>query len=132
MADSSRYTAFETLTRKHGLVCMPSSGIDAEAVILAVGEIIGLENVKAASRMNKHVVIFVSIVNMVAQVVEHGLFFLPTCWSRYVLSTRRQFGFPSVIFLHSLRTQNWLTNSTNLVLLFLQLLGFLYEGKISV
>ena len=30
-----------------------------------------------ASRMNKHVVVFVSTVNMVAQVVEHELFFPP-------------------------------------------------------
>ena len=69
MADSSSYTPFESLTRKHGFVCIPPSGIDVEAIILAVGEIIGLKNIKAASRMNKRVVIFVSTVTMVAQVV---------------------------------------------------------------
>uniref|UniRef100_UPI00358FD02D dual specificity protein phosphatase 22-like n=1 Tax=Myxine glutinosa TaxID=7769 RepID=UPI00358FD02D len=77
MADSSRYTSLEALTRKHGIVCSPPSGIDVEAIILAVREIIGLDNVKAASRMNKRVVIFVSTVPMVAQIVEHGLFFAP-------------------------------------------------------
>ena len=48
-----------------------------EKLIVGVGEIIGIENVKADSRLNKKNVFFVSEVPMVAQVVEHGLFFDP-------------------------------------------------------
>lgn len=48
-----------------------------EKLIVGVGEIIGIENVKAVSRMNKKIAFFVSQVPMVAQVVERGLFFDP-------------------------------------------------------
>ena len=48
-----------------------------EKLIVGVGEIIGIENVKAVSRMNKKIVFLVSQVPMVAQVVECGLFFDP-------------------------------------------------------
>ena len=95
MAVSSRYTVFESLTRKHWLVCLPGSGIDVETVILAVGELFGLENVKAVSHINKRAVISVSTVNMVPQVVEHWIFFssrrvCPGLSSRHVGSS----GFP--------------------------------------
>ena len=75
--ESSRYVSFEALTRKHGIVCIPPSEIDMEKLIVGVGEIIGIENVKAVSRMDKKIVFFVSQVPMVAQVVERGLFFDP-------------------------------------------------------
>ena len=51
--ESSRYASFEALNRKHGFVCIPRSEIDMEKLIVGVGEIIGIENVKAVSRMNK-------------------------------------------------------------------------------
>ena len=75
--ESSWYASFETLNRKHGFVCIPPSEIDMEKLIVGVGEIIGIENVKAVSCMNKKIVFFISQVSMVVQVVEHGLFFDP-------------------------------------------------------
>ena len=51
--ESSRYASFEALTRKHGFVCISPSEIDMDKLIVGVGEIIGIENVKAVSRMNK-------------------------------------------------------------------------------
>ena len=51
--ESSRYASFEALTRKHGFVCISASEIDMDKLIVGVGEIIGIENVKAVSRMNK-------------------------------------------------------------------------------
>ena len=56
--ESSRYASFEALNRKHGFVCIPPSEIDMEKLIVGVGEIIGIENVKAVSRMNKKIVFF--------------------------------------------------------------------------
>ena len=75
--ESSRYASFEALTRKHGFVCITASEIDMDKLIVVVGEIIGIENVEAVSRMNKKIVFFVSQVPMVVQVVERGLFFDP-------------------------------------------------------
>jgi len=72
--ESLRYASFEALTRKHGFVCIPPLEIDMEKLIVGVGEIIGIENIKAVSRMNKRLFFFVSQVPMVAQVVECGLF----------------------------------------------------------
>ena len=42
-------------------------------MLLAIGKIVGLHNIRAASRMNKEVVVFISEVHMVSSVVEQGL-----------------------------------------------------------
>ena len=56
--ESSRYASFEALTRKHGIVGVPPSEIDVEKLIVGVGEIMGIENVKAVSCMNKKMFFF--------------------------------------------------------------------------
>ena len=76
-----RYEAFDNLTRKHALVCVPPEGILTEDVVLAVRSIIGFEHVRAASRMNQKVVVFVSNENFVHDVSEglttdNGVFML--------------------------------------------------------
>ena len=58
MGESLRYASFEALTREHRIVCIPPSEIDMEKLIVGVGEIIGIENVKAVSRLNKKIVVF--------------------------------------------------------------------------
>ena len=44
------------------------------------GNIVGLHNIRAASRMNKKFVVFVLEEHMVATVVEHGLFIEPNTY----------------------------------------------------
>uniref|UniRef100_UPI00358EE8F5 receptor-type tyrosine-protein phosphatase gamma-like n=1 Tax=Myxine glutinosa TaxID=7769 RepID=UPI00358EE8F5 len=58
MLARSRYAAFEGLTRKHGVVCVPPNEVTVEDIVIAVGNIIGLEKIRAASRMNKRLVIY--------------------------------------------------------------------------
>ena len=49
-------------------------------MLSAIGNIVGLHNIRAASRMNKKFVVFVSEEHMVATVVEHGLFIEPNTY----------------------------------------------------
>jgi len=67
------HSMYESLTRKNGLVCDPPREVKIEDVLLAIGKIVGLHNIRAATRMNKKVVVFVSEVHMVTSVVEQGL-----------------------------------------------------------
>ena len=64
---------YESLSRENGLVCDPQREVKIEDVLLAIGKIVGLHNICAASRMNKKVVVFVSEVHMVTSIVEQGL-----------------------------------------------------------
>ena len=72
MSVRSRGTVFSSLSRKHGLTCVPPAHVAVEAIIIAIGGIISAENVLTASRMNRKVV-FVLQESMVASVVESGL-----------------------------------------------------------
>ena len=45
--------AFEALTRKHGVVCVPPNNISVEDIVISIGNIIGLKTIHAASLMNK-------------------------------------------------------------------------------
>ena len=54
-------------------MCDPPREVKIEDVLLALGKIVGLHNIRAASRMNKKVVVFFSEVHMVTSVVEQGL-----------------------------------------------------------
>ena len=69
----TRFEAFDNLTRKHALVCVPPEGIATEDIVLSVGKIIGNQNVRAASKMNKKIVVFVSDEKFVHDVVSSGL-----------------------------------------------------------
>ena len=66
MTSYSRYSTFEALTRKHGVVCV-------EDLVIATGNIVGTDKVRAASRMNKRVVIFASETKLVHEIVSTGL-----------------------------------------------------------
>ena len=72
-----RITNYEALTRKHGLVCTSPREVKIVNVLLAIGNIIGSHHIRAASHMDKKLVIFVSDVHMVNSVVERGLFVEP-------------------------------------------------------
>ncbi|KAI3377443.1 hypothetical protein L3Q82_008422 [Scortum barcoo] len=48
----------EKLTRRHAVKVLPQAGCSVEEVGSAVGEVVGFESVKSASRMNSAVVIF--------------------------------------------------------------------------
>ena len=52
-AHTNRYAAMENLTRKHGIVCTPPKSISMESAVLCIGNMTGMANVHAASRMNK-------------------------------------------------------------------------------
>uniref|UniRef100_A0A8C4Q241 CCHC-type domain-containing protein n=1 Tax=Eptatretus burgeri TaxID=7764 RepID=A0A8C4Q241_EPTBU len=72
-ACSQQSAAFEHLSRKHGIACSPPEGVTVEAIVMVIGNIIGFEKVRAASCMNKRVIIFVSDEAFVAPIVEQGL-----------------------------------------------------------
>ncbi len=73
MTSYSRYSAFEALTRKHGVVCVPPDDVSVEDLVIATGHVVGTDKVRAASRMNKCVVIFVSETELVHEIVSTGL-----------------------------------------------------------
>ena len=73
MTSYSRYSAFEALTRKHGVVCVPPDDVSVEDLVIATGNIVGTDKVRAASRMNKREVIFVSETELVHEIVSTGL-----------------------------------------------------------
>ncbi|KAI3376787.1 hypothetical protein L3Q82_000387 [Scortum barcoo] len=63
----------EKLTRRHAVKVLPQAGCSVEEVGSAVGEVVGFESVKSASRMNSGVVIFLDEVVKVERVVEAGI-----------------------------------------------------------
>ena len=75
-----RIEMFESLTRKHGVFCIPPSEVELNDVLSAIGNIIGSHNIHAASCMNKKFVVFVSEEHMGATIVEHGLFIEPNTY----------------------------------------------------
>ena len=64
--------AFENLTLKHAVVCVPPEGVLTEDVVLAVGDVIGCEHVRAASQMSQKVIVFVSDEDLVQNIVSTG------------------------------------------------------------
>ena len=54
-------------------MCVLPEGVPVEDIILAVGNIIGDENIRAASCMNQKVVVFVSDDELVHDVVSAGI-----------------------------------------------------------
>lgn len=61
------------LTRRHAIKLSPPDGCSVEECSLAVGEVVGYESIKSASRMNSAVVIFLDNVDKVNQLLESGL-----------------------------------------------------------
>ena len=72
-AHSQRYAVFEQLSRTHGIACFPPESVSVEAIVLAIGSIIGFGEVRAASRMNKRVIVSVSDEEHVALIAQQGL-----------------------------------------------------------
>ena len=65
--------AFKNLTRRHGLKVPVGAEYSVEECCLAVGELVGYDSMKAASRMNSAIVIFVDTLDKVNTVVERGI-----------------------------------------------------------
>ncbi|KAI2655608.1 Transposon TX1 uncharacterized 82 kDa protein [Labeo rohita] len=63
----------EALTRRHACKLCLTIDCSVEDCVLAVGEIVGYDSIKSASRMNNGVVIFVDSVDKVAMIVEQGV-----------------------------------------------------------
>ena len=63
----------EVLTDKHGMCFVPPEGVSLEEALLAICELTGCENIRAASRMNHKIVVFVSKVHLTHVVVQNGL-----------------------------------------------------------
>lgn len=69
----SRDEGFERLTRRHAIKVVTNDRVSAEDVSYAVGEVVGFQSVKSASRMNGGIVIFLDDVDKVDSVVEKGI-----------------------------------------------------------
>ena len=63
----------EKLSRQHGVKLSPAAQVSVEECCLAIGEKVGCNSVKFASRMNSAVVIFLDSVDKVNSVVESGV-----------------------------------------------------------
>ncbi|KAL7838613.1 hypothetical protein AOLI_G00270170 [Acnodon oligacanthus] len=63
----------ETLSLRHGVRCVPESGVTVEEVLLAVAEQVGCENIYSASRMNRAVVVFLVTESCVSRLTESGI-----------------------------------------------------------
>lgn len=73
MAGSGGVFPLESLTRKHGIKIATEGFVPIEKCMLAIGKVVGHENIKSASRMNGSVVAFLSQTDLVNKIVEHGI-----------------------------------------------------------
>lgn len=63
--------SLEFLTRRHGVKV--DSAVSVEECVLAVGAVVGIENVLSASRMNNAVVLFLKTIEFANLLVENGI-----------------------------------------------------------
>ena len=63
----------EVLTHKHSMCFVLPEGVSLEEALLTIGELIGCENIQAASQMNHKIVVFVSKVQLAYVVVQNVL-----------------------------------------------------------
>lgn len=73
MAGSGGFFPFERLTRKHGVKVITEGFVSLEKCVLAIGKVVGCENIKSASRMHGSVVAFLSQTDLVHKIVESGI-----------------------------------------------------------
>lgn len=73
MAAAGEHSSLHKLTRRHAIKLSPPNGCSVEDCSLAVGEIVGYDSIKSASRMNSAVVIFLDSVDKVNQILESGV-----------------------------------------------------------
>ena len=64
---------FESLTRRHAIKLIPAVACSVAEAALAVGEVVGCDSVKSASRMNGTIVMFLDNTAKVSEVVETGV-----------------------------------------------------------
>ena len=64
---------FESLTRRHAIKLIPAVACSVAEAALAVGEVVGCDSVKSASRMNGAIVMFLDNTAKVSEVVETGV-----------------------------------------------------------
>nr|XP_006820471.1 PREDICTED: uncharacterized protein LOC102803021 [Saccoglossus kowalevskii] len=70
---TKRGNCFAGLTRNHGVRCESVSGINIEAYVSAISEIIDAKTILAASRINGSVIVFLTSVADVDKVCANGL-----------------------------------------------------------
>ncbi|TWW77654.1 hypothetical protein D4764_12G0010440 [Takifugu flavidus] len=73
MAAESGASDLEKLTRRHGVKLSPPDGVSVGECAMAVGDIVGHTSVKAVSRMNKMVVVFVGSTDEANRLVAAGV-----------------------------------------------------------
>ena len=64
---------FEKLTHSHEIKLFPTVQCSVEEARLAVGEVVGCDSVRSASRMNEAIVLFLYGTAKVGEVVERGV-----------------------------------------------------------
>lgn len=64
---------FEKLTRCHAVKLSPAVQCSVEDAALSVGDVVGADSLKSASRMNGAIVIFVDRMTKVSKLVEKGV-----------------------------------------------------------
>ena len=69
----SSQVELEKLKRRHEVKISPHVGCSLEEVSYAVGEVVGFDSIKSASRMNSAIVIFLDNISKVEKVVENGV-----------------------------------------------------------
>lgn len=73
MAGVKEGVGLEQLTRRHGIKVPVGSDCSVEECSLAVGQVIGHESIRSASRMNSAMVLFLDSVDKVNKIVEQGI-----------------------------------------------------------
>lgn len=73
MAAGGGVSGLNKLTCRHTIKLSPAVGCSVEDCSLAVGEIVGYDSVKSASRMNSTVVIFLDSTDKVNELIESGV-----------------------------------------------------------
>lgn len=77
--------AFENLTRRHGVKI--DSNANVEDVCLAVGDVVGHENIVSASRMNNAFVVFFRTIEKANEIVQNGVVIKGSLTPVFPLST---------------------------------------------
>ena len=102
----SSQVELEKLKRRHEVKISPHVGCSLEEVSYAVGEVVGFDSIKSASRMNSAIVIFLDNISKVEKVVENGVvvtvvvnLFTPVWW----IQQRKSY----LMHLYSLKTRSW-------------------------
>ena len=67
--------AFKNLPRRHRLKVPVQAEYSIEECCLAVGELVGYDSLKAASRVNSAAILFVDMLDKVNAMVERGIAF---------------------------------------------------------